>query len=184
MRRIIILLIGMWFSIATNAAVVVGNTQGQIVIDEVFDYQCPHCQQMFPIVQSLKSANAALKIRLFPVAIINSFSLTEASAALTATQYPTGFDALNTVFLTTPLHSNEEFNFTLTNLGFYTTNFTNQMHSKWVEAQIIEGLQLLKKYHCNSVPLFLVYRSNHPEKAIVLRGSQSQVELQGAINHV
>jgi protein-disulfide isomerase len=45
-----------------NNRPVVGNPKGNITMVEFFDYQCPHCKVMAPIIDSLINANPNLKV--------------------------------------------------------------------------------------------------------------------------
>ena len=49
-------------SMDCDAAVVVGNPRGEITLVEIFDYQCPHCRDMWPIINLLIKRNPDLRV--------------------------------------------------------------------------------------------------------------------------
>ena len=46
-----------------------GNPQGKITVVEFFDYQCPHCVDMTPVIDSLIKSNPQVKVvfKEFPI---------------------------------------------------------------------------------------------------------------------
>lgn len=50
-------------------APVLGNSEGNITLTEFFDYNCPHCRTMLPLVQQLVSSDPNLRVvyREWPV---------------------------------------------------------------------------------------------------------------------
>jgi protein-disulfide isomerase len=60
-----------------------GNPKGNITMVEFFDYQCPHCKAMLPIIHALIKANLNLKIIFveWPIFGVNSRYAAEAALA-------------------------------------------------------------------------------------------------------
>ncbi len=56
MRKFLIftlMLVGLLLGQMVQAAIIIGHAQGQVILTEVMDYQCPHCQSMAPIIDHL-----------------------------------------------------------------------------------------------------------------------------------
>lgn len=47
----------------------IGNPQGKVTLVEFFDYQCPHCVDMVPVINNISKANPDLRIiyKEFPI---------------------------------------------------------------------------------------------------------------------
>ena len=183
MFRLSVLMIVLCISLPSMAAIIAGNPIGTVTLIEVYDYECPHCHDAYPVVETLIAHNPKLKVRLMPTAIINHGSIIEAAASLAATHYPGKFDAFNEAVLTRPSLSEPDIAQLLTTLGLSSPQFNQQMHSKSVEIQMVAGLELLKTYH-SGTPLFIIYPSNNPNMKTVLKGYQPYATLQQAIDDV
>ena len=179
--RVILLLIFLCFSVTSFAAVIEGNNQGKVTLIEVFDYQCMYCHNAYPKILKLMDKNPDLKVRLMPVAILNQLSLYEAAAAITAARYPSKFQEFTDMAMMGNPLSENEITSDLNSLHLNSPDFKNQMHSKSVENQLMQGLQFLRLEHA-STPLFIIYPSNNPKISAVLKGDQKFSTLQKAIS--
>lgn len=63
---------------------VVGNPKGKVTVVEFFDYQCPHCVEMAPVIDGLIKANPDLRIVMKDFPIRGPVSLLAAKAAIAA----------------------------------------------------------------------------------------------------
>lgn len=66
------------------ASPVGGNAQGDATLVEFFDYNCPYCRQMMPIMAQLEAADAQLRIVYKEFPILGPDSIFAAKAALAA----------------------------------------------------------------------------------------------------
>ena len=130
-KSLIIMASVMWFGFA-NAAVVEGNTNGDITMAFVYDYQCGYCHEMYPIVQELVREFPDLKVRMMPVAVINKTSLYEAAAAIAATNTNQFLDFSNQVMAQGPL-TDDQVTDLLKQLGLNTDAFQKTVHSQAVD---------------------------------------------------
>jgi hypothetical protein len=173
MRYLMILLIYVISMTSSFAAIVIGNPKGNITVDFVFDYQCSHCHQTYSNIQKLLISNSNIKVRLFPVALLNEASIIEGSVALVAAKRSPIFMEFNTVLMSSPILSANEFKELMIKCDFNHPEFINEMHQQWVKDELLEGLVLLKKYQARGVPLMLIYKTNHPNSPVILIGDQS-----------
>lgn len=182
MFRIIILLFSCFLLITAHAAIVAGNSKGNVTMIEVYDYQCPHCHTVFPTVQKLIDSNHDLKLRLMPVAILNQVSIYEAAASIAATNYSGKFDEFTNLVMSEPPLTKEGVDHTLREIGLTSPQFVASMHSKEVEQQMMEGLQFLKLEH-SGTPLFIIYPTANPHLSKVLEGEQNFQTLEKVIDN-
>jgi len=83
-RPIAFLTFFLTFQLTAQAGIILGNPYGKVSLVEFYDYQCPHCQKMAPIIQHLIEHNQNLRVVLRPVASINHLSKLEAMSVLAA----------------------------------------------------------------------------------------------------
>lgn len=71
---------------------VAGNPNGKVTIVEFFDYQCPHCDKLMPIIDALIKANPELRIVFKELPIRGAASEFASKAALAAKNQNKYFD--------------------------------------------------------------------------------------------
>ena len=64
--------------------IIEGNPKGTITLVEFYDYECPHCKAMAPLVNELIENNKELRVVYRPFPIINANSISSATAAFAA----------------------------------------------------------------------------------------------------
>src|ERR1700677_4611901 len=168
MRKLFILLFtSLWLTL-THAAVIAGNPTGNITLAFIYDYQCPHCHAMYPLLQTLEQEYPTLKIRMMPVAVLNQTSLIEASAAIAATN-TNQFQSFTDTVMSEPALSSNEVTSLLNNMGLNTPTFQKTMHSQAVKQQLLQGQSLMDASNQHGVPLFILYPSAlDPSHSLVL----------------
>lgn len=68
------------------ASPVAGNPNGNVTLVEFFDYQCPHCKEMAPVIEKLQKQDSNLRIVFKELPIFGGNSQEAAKAALAAYQ--------------------------------------------------------------------------------------------------
>jgi len=165
------------------AAIIVGNSKGSITLSFIYDYQCNHCHHMFPLVQKLITENRDLKVKLYPVAVINNNSLFEAATAIAATRIPGKFQELMTFLMYQPPLSTQQIINLLHKLDLDKRAFTTSIHSQWVKAQLMEGLQIMRQAHTKNIPIFII-KSRKISTTKILIGEQSYKFLENVLTGV
>lgn len=67
-------------------APVLGNPQGNVTLSEFFDYNCPYCRKLVPVVQRLIAADPALRLVYRELPIFGEGSTFAAQASLASLQ--------------------------------------------------------------------------------------------------
>ena len=179
---VVVVFLGLSFVSQARAAIVVGDLRGNITLQFVYDYECPYCHHLYQALQQVLDHEKHIKVKLYPVAVINQTSLMAATAAIVATHYPNAFiQYTNMLMLHSPLSPPEIWQ-VLNSRGLNKPAFLQDMHSFWVKDQLLEGLTLLHKYHVKSVPLLII--STDHGKSTALMGEQTPAALEKAIQHI
>lgn len=63
---------------------VLGNPQGDVTLVEFFDYRCPYCKIMAPVVAALIASDPKLRVVMKEYPVLSSQSIVAAKAALVA----------------------------------------------------------------------------------------------------
>ncbi len=72
------------FGMNSFAVVVTGNPKGNIVVEEFFDYQCPHCRTMLSVTELVAQNNNDVKLVTRVVPLLDKSSWVIARAVLAA----------------------------------------------------------------------------------------------------
>lgn len=177
----------MLVSIVAHGAIVIGNSKGDISLTEIYDYQCPHCQKMYPLILQLIDQKPNLKVQLIPIPFLNHESLVEAAIGIACAYYTDKFELFNAVAMSHSLKSNQDIKRLLDFLDLDNPKFIAELHSQIVKNQLKDGTRVLKKYHIKSVPVFLIYKKNKKDDIkdlFILRGEQPLNTLQEFIDYV
>lgn len=169
-------------SLVAKGAIVMGNPKGDISLTEIYDYQCPHCQKMYPLILQLIDQNSDLKVQLLLVPFLNHESLIEAAIGIACAYYTDKFELFNAVAMSHSLKTNQDIKEVLDCLDLNNPKFIAELHSQIVKDQLNDSLRITKKYHITSVPVFLIYQNNIRD-SFILRGEQSLDTLQEFIDY-
>jgi len=163
---------------------VIGNKSGSITMVEFFDYQCSHCVEMYPVVESAIKNNPDLRVvyKLLPVR--GPVSELAAKAVLAANKQGK-FRALNHALMSTSQPLSENLIYSLArSSGLNVDKLKKDMKSKNIENQIQINMQLAKNLGIQGTPTFYLAKTNANNMSNVstILGQVSQRELQNSIN--
>ncbi len=182
-KSFLLLIAFLWIT-TCNAAVIEGNPNGAITLAFVYDYQCPICHQMYPMIEQLTQEFPNLTVRMMPVAAKNKTSLYEAAAAIAAT-HSNQFDAFNQQVMSAPPMTDTEVAALLNQMGLNTQPFKEAMHSDEIKQQLLQGQALMDASGHSAVPLFVLYPSAlDPSHSLVMVGYQSLSNMEAAVREV
>ena len=167
-----------------------GNPQGKITVVEFFDYQCPHCVDMTPVIDSLIKSNPQVKVVFKEFPIRGPISEFASRAALAAKEQGKYFQ-----FHVGLMNSKQE---PLTqdailsiakSVGLDVEKLKAAMKSDNVEQQLKANYKLAQQLQLIGTPAFFVAKSDvsktSPSTAIVfLPGQVDAAQMSQAIDKV
>jgi protein-disulfide isomerase len=168
---------------------VAGNAKGDVTLVEFFDYQCPHCKDMKPIVDGAISGDPKLRVVYKELPIFGDSSRQASAAALAA--FKQGVDKylkLHEALLAAdnPLNRDKVMQIAKS-VGLDTDKLAKDMQSPDVKKQIDDNLQLAQTLQLIGTPTFIVTKwqvgsqTNNVSKADFIPGMPTANELKDAI---
>ena len=184
------------FSLSANAAAVLntlfhktndpvaGNPHAKMTIVEFFDYQCGHCVNMAPVIQSILKNNPDLRIVFKEYPIRGPQSELASRAALAANMQGKYF-AFNHALLTSGMDMNEKNILALAkSKGLDVKKLKTDMNSKAVKDLIQDNLTLAKELGIAGTPAFFIGKTDaqNTEEVNFVLGEMTQSEMQSALH--
>lgn len=133
-----------------------GNPQGDVTLVEFFDYNCPYCRQVAPVMIEAEEGDPQLRIVYKEFPILGPNSMLAAKAALAARQqglYPQFHKALMQVSGTV---DETRVMAVAADVGLDTARLRSDMQHPSVEAEIERNYALAQALRINGTPGFVV----------------------------
>lgn len=162
---------------------VVGNKNGSIVMVEFFDYQCPHCIDMAPLLGKIIKANPNLKVIFAELPIFGAASKYAAEAALASMQQGKYYAFHNALFNAGSRLTNAKTLKIAKSVGLNINKLKKDMKSKAIAAQIKSNFNLAKEIKLIGTPTFAIGNLK-ANKFSFVPGQTNQQGLQQAIDKV
>ena len=151
------------------------NSNASITLTEYYDYECPHCRHMEPIMNQLIKTEANLKVIYRPTPLLNSQSRLITSFALAAKQqdqWQNVHHALMSCQMAPTIGDMKRI------AQQYELNFkkiNHDMNQISIQQQINHNISLAEHYALQrriSLPTLVFQIKNQPEKTLILKGEQ------------
>lgn len=171
---------------ADPATPVAGNAKGNVTVIEFFDYQCPHCKDMKPVVEKMLAANSNVRVAYKELPIFGQSSRDASAAALAANkQGADKYLKLHNALLgaANPLTQDKIMDIAK-KAGLNTDQLAKDMKDSAVQKQIDDNLQLAQALNLIGTPTFVISKwqvgaaKNDVKKAAFVPGMPSADELQ------
>lgn len=134
---------------------VAGNPKGDVTVVEFFDYRCPYCKRVGPVVQRLRKEDANIRIVYKEWPILGPASVFAAKAALAAREQERYVEfhekvmAARNVTETSVLNAAKE-------LGLDLDKLRADMETPQVENHIKQTMELARALGINGTPAFVI----------------------------
>lgn len=134
---------------------VAGNPKGNVTVVEFFDYRCPYCKRVGPVVERLRKEDANIRIVYKEWPILGPASVFAAKAALAAREQEKYVEfhekvmAARNVTETSVLNAAKE-------LGLDLDKLRTDMETPQVENHIKQTMELARALAINGTPAFVI----------------------------
>lgn len=163
---------------------VVGNKEGVVTVTEFFDYQCPHCVDMAPVMEAVMKTNPTARIVYKEFPIRGEMSDYAARAALAANIQGKYYE-LHHALLTSKQALSKELVIKLAkNAGIDVTQMEKDMDSSTVREQLKNNLKLAQDLKLFGTPAFFIGKTDASatSKINYVPGQMNEKQLQNAID--
>jgi protein-disulfide isomerase len=145
---------------------VIGNPDGDVVLVEFLDYQCPHCKKMEPIIDDLIKKNPNLKIVLEELPIFGEDSNYAAKAAFAAEKQGKFF-ALHDALLNEQRKLSQSIVLEIAkDKGLNIDQLKKDIALPALDAELVQIRALAGKLLIKGTPFFIVYKKPAEGKTI------------------
>jgi len=165
---------------------IVGNPNGKVTVVEFFDYQCPHCVEMAPIMGAIIKANPDVKVVYKEFPIRGPLSEFAARAALAANMQGK-YDAFSHALLNSNAPLTEDSIMAMAKAsGLDVDKLKKDMDSPAVKKQLKDNIKLAQDLKLFGTPALFVGKTSAIGKDPIsyLPGRMEQNQLQDSINKV
>ncbi len=169
------------------AAPVTGNPTASVILIEYYDYECPHCRRMEPVIDKLQAQYSNLKVVHRVTPLLTAESRPVASFAL-ASEPQGKWQAVHEQLMASPtaltLKDAEK---SATKLGFNIQAILSTMKSVPIQKQIATNIKLANTHAINGgiyLPLLALGQSNGQGQPIVLTGEQPYALLSAIVQQL
>lgn len=157
-----------------------GNPQGDVILVEFFDYQCPHCKEMITTIDNIVKENKNVKIVFKEWPIFGGNSLDAAKAALAANEQGKYFVMHNALLAAKNPLTKEKILALARKNDLNIPALKKAMDSKKIADQIKNNFTLARKLGLVGTPAFVL--TNKQENTFeFIPGATTQAKLQSLI---
>lgn len=163
---------------------VAGNASGNITVVEFFDYQCPHCVDMAPVISAIIKSNPNVRVVFKEFPIRGPVSDFAARAALAANKQGKYYDFSHAVLSAKPPLTQDAILVIAKNSGLDVEKLKKDMDDQSVRDQIKANIKLAQDLKLFGTPAFFIGKTDAKDSANIayVPGQMDQTQLQGSID--
>ena len=135
---------------------ILGNPNGDITLVEFFDYRCPYCRQMDPLLQNLVRNDPGLRIAQKQYPILGPQSVFAARVALAANKQGKYLQFHTALMSKRPNFDEASVLNIAETTGLDLALLKSDMASPEVDAEISKSIQIAKELRLTGTPAFIV----------------------------
>lgn len=168
---------------------VAGNPNGKVTVVEFFDYQCPHCIEMTPIIDSLIKTNPEARIVFKEFPIRGPASEMAAKAALAAKMQGKYFEFHKALMSANKVLTQDDILKIAGSVGLDVNKLKTDMNSDAVSQEIKADYKLAQSLQLMGTPAFFIAKTDvsnaSPASAVVfIPGQVDQAQLESVVSKV
>jgi protein-disulfide isomerase len=151
-----------------------GNPKGDVTLVEFFDYNCPYCRQVAPVVAKAEDADSQLRVVYKEFPILGPGSTLAAKAALAAHKQGKYVEFHRALYQVRGAVDEEKAMEVAAAVGLDVERLKRDMEDPGIQASIQKNLALAQALRINGTPAFVIADQ-------ILRGATDLSTLQGWI---
>jgi len=163
---------------------IAGNANGKITLVEFFDYQCPHCVDMIPVIAALIKGNNDLRVVYKEFPIRGAVSRLASKAALAANMQGKYLVLHEALMKDSQSLSEEKIYKIAQSIGLDVAKLKADMNSAAVDQIIKNNYQLAQKLQLAGTPAMFLAKTNEKGNIEFIPGQVDQSYLQSSIKKI
>lgn len=165
-----------------NTDPVIGNPNGKITIVEFFDYQCPHCVDMAPVIADIVKSNSDVRIIFKDFPIRGPVSEFAARAALAANKQGKYYDFSHAILTAKQPLTEDSIMSLAKSTGLNVDQLKKDMNEKAITDQLKNNIKLAQDLKLFGTPAFFIGKTDASGKINYFPGQMDQKQMQEAID--
>ena len=137
-----------------------GNPNGKVTIVEFFDYQCPHCVDMAPVIDAIIKNNPNVRVVFKEFPIRGPMSELAARAALAANKQGKYYQFSHALLISKQPLSEETILTIAKQQGLNVAQLKKDMNDAVVESQLKNNIKLAQELKLFGTPAFFIGKSD------------------------
>lgn len=161
---------------ANSILPVTGNLKGSVTLVEYYDYTCPHCRRMRPVIAKLQKHCPQLRIVYRPTPVLSLLSRPLAAFVLAAYGHKGWLSIHSSLIKSSSPPTIADANFFAQQAGLNPARLWSGAQSSIIQKQLEQNIQLAKMHSRNGtieLPMLVIGRTDGKGRSIVLKGEQS-----------
>ncbi|EKD70049.1 MAG: outer membrane protein [uncultured bacterium] len=169
----------------TSSDPVVGNADGTVTVVEFFDYQCPHCIDMAPVIDAIMKSNSNVRFVFKEFPIRGEMSDFAARAALAANMQGKYYEFHHAVLTAKQPLTQDTVMQAAKDAGLDIDKLKKDMDSDAVKNQLKSNVKLAQDLKLFGTPAFFIGKTDAKASSNIayVPGGMNQNQLQGAIDN-
>jgi len=162
---------------------VAGNPNGKVTVVEFFDYQCPHCVDMAPVISAVVKSNPDLRIVFKELPIRGPMSEFASRAALAANKQGKYIEFNHAVLTANQPLTQDSIILIAKNVGLNVDQLKKDMSDKSIDKQLADNQNLARQLKLFGTPAFFIGKTAAANATInYVPGQMNEKQLQDEIN--
>lgn len=163
---------------------VAGNVNGKITVVEFFDYQCPHCIDMAPVISDIIKNNPDVRIVFKEFPIRGPMSEVAARAAIAANMQGKYYEFSHNLLIVNKPLTQDVILGVAKQSGLDVDKLQKDMNSDAVSKQLQQNMKLAQDLKLFGTPAFFIGKTNDATKVTYVPGQMDQKQLQAEIDKI
>src|SRR3990167_2944664 len=165
------------------------NSNRDVTLVEYYDYECPHCRRMEPVIESLEAQYPNLHVvyRVTPLLTPASRAIASVALAVAAQNKKSGAEIHSQLMQLNATPTMNDALYIANTLGFSSNAVVNSMQNQRIQNQINQNITSANTRAINGaiyLPILLFTRSNGQGQSIVLTGEHPPVLLSAIVKQL
>ncbi|HLB42737.1 MAG TPA: DsbA family protein [Gammaproteobacteria bacterium] len=165
---------------------IAGNPNGKVIIVEFFDYQCPHCVDMAPVMDAIIKANSNVRVVFKEFPIRGPMSEFAARAALAANKQGKYYQ-FSHAMLTTKQPLTEDTVYAIAKeQGLDVEKLKHDINDKSIDTQLKSNIKLAQDLKLFGTPAFFIGKLDASSSNAIsyTPGQMNQKQMQSLIDQI